>query len=454
MKKIYLSLAALALCIGATAQSGAKAPTQHSQKALLDPNAKIPTAVKKAGFKVQGGPFYFQIDPIAEIMTQKNVDITSASPQVDTYLASVFMDSTVSVASGATIRPNNDIFLGTTLDPKSNYLQASFDPIVSMGDSYNIDSVFIQGSYIKKTADTDTLYVWLVWGDSTNTTVYNKFANSSVWVSPISTWRKSVIGPKVMGSVGAYGNKVSPAAPASNMKLVKYVLQPTDSTARGYGYSKFITVPLIQSSPTGVTIPAGNIVSCMYTFVPGGTHTLNQPMYSFTTTVVPTINGYCGIVWNQSSPAVTAASDYVDYLVDASSWNMGINYDKKQRHGLYSATYNNNTIGDLTSAPVIYYNIKGNSTVSVNELDKKGFLLGQNTPNPFNGESKVTYLLDKEASSATFSVTDVMGRVISTQKVDATKGSHTVNLGSYASGVYYYSLNVDGNVTTKKMIAQ
>ena len=455
MKKIYLSIATLALFVGATAQNATKAPTPHTQKAMLDPNAKIPAKVKALA-KPQGGTFKIQIDPIEEIMTQKGLDLTSGNPQEDTFLGSVWMDSTVSIAtSTGALRVNNDILMGSTFDPKSTFLQSSFQPIVTPTDSYNLDSVFIQGSYIKKTGNIDTLYVWAVWGDSTNTNVFTKFSNASVWVSPIATWRKSVIGPKITGATGAAGNKVKAAAPATNMKLVKYVLQPIDSTARGYGFSKFISIPFTSPTATaGITIPGGNIVSVFYTFVPGGTHTLNQPMYSFTTAIVPTINGYCAIVWNQNSPAVTAVADYRDYQVDAASWNMGMSYDKKQRHGIYSATYQNAAIGELTSAPRMVYSITGNSSVGIKEIANKGFALGQNNPNPFTGESSVSYTIDKEASSATFSVTDVMGRVVSSQKAEASKGTHTINLGSYAAGVYYYSLNVDGKVTTKKMIAQ
>jgi hypothetical protein len=47
-----------------------------------------------------------------------------------------------------------------------------------------------------------------------------------------------------------------------------------------------------------------------------------------------------------------------------------------------------------------------------------------------------------------------MGRIITSEKVATTTGSHTVKLGTYAAGVYYYSLNIDGNITTKKMIVE
>ena len=75
-------------------------------------------------------------------------------------------------------------------------------------------------------------------------------------------------------------------------------------------------------------------------------------------------------------------------------------------------------------------------------------------PNPFTKESVVRYTLAKDVNSALFTVTDIMGRVITSENVATTTGSHSVKLAAYAAGVYYYSLNVDGVVTTKKMIVE
>lgn len=94
------------------------------------------------------------------------------------------------------------------------------------------------------------------------------------------------------------------------------------------------------------------------------------------------------------------------------------------------------------------------ASVGINELEQKGFALGQNLPNPYTNSSVVSYELAKDVKSAVFTVTDVMGRVISSENVGTTTGTHSVKLNSYAAGVYYYSLNVDGNVTTKKMIVE
>ena len=109
--------------------------------------------------------------------------------------------------------------------------------------------------------------------------------------------------------------------------------------------------------------------------------------------------------------------------------------------------------GTIAELPMIRLNIKP-GFVGINELENKGFALNQNTPNPFSKDATVSYQLIKDAHTVTFTVTDVMGRVVSSEKTNANTGTHTVKLGAYAAGVYYYTLNVDGNTITKKMIVE
>lgn len=108
----------------------------------------------------------------------------------------------------------------------------------------------------------------------------------------------------------------------------------------------------------------------------------------------------------------------------------------------------------LTDLPMIRLNIV-NTITGVKNLDQSsGVTLGQNVPNPFTKESTVNYQLATDASSAVFTVTDVMGRVVASEKASTAKGNHSIKLGAYAPGLYYYSLNVDGKVSTKKMIVE
>jgi hypothetical protein len=105
---------------------------------------------------------------------------------------------------------------------------------------------------------------------------------------------------------------------------------------------------------------------------------------------------------------------------------------------------------------LISFHLTNDMTVGMNHntLAQNTFGLTQNFPNPYTKESLVKYNLSSDANSALFTVTDVMGRIVSSEKVGTSTGTHSVKLGSYAAGVYYYSLNVDGNVTTKKMIVE
>jgi len=108
----------------------------------------------------------------------------------------------------------------------------------------------------------------------------------------------------------------------------------------------------------------------------------------------------------------------------------------------------------LSDLPMIRLNIV-NTITGVKDLNQNnGIALGQNVPNPFTKESTVNYQLATDATSALFTVTDVMGRVISSEKASTSKGTHSIKLGSYAAGIYYYSLNVDGKISTKKMIVE
>lgn len=393
MKKIYsLALAGIALFGTITAQQN---PFDNGgrQKAVLAPNAKVPfskvknTAATSNHSKTTSPIFRRQVEPIGDIMFNKGLDLSgTASANQDLFLSAIFMDSTVRISSPTSTRNVSDILAGTVLDLKSSLLDASFTPIVNSTEGYSIDTVFIPGSYVKVTPATDTLFVWLAWGDTTMTTgatpVWTKSTTASYWVAPLSSWRTNVIGSRVTGAVGTPGNKVKSNAPLANRTLVKYVLTASDSTSSGF--FKYITVKL----PTPVNIPANALVNCFFTFVPGVANASNDCIYSFSGATVPqNQNGFAYIVWGQTNPVLTQLSDYVDHQVDLDGYNMGSTYGKEQRHAAYPAQYRTNLFGDVASAPAIVYSVYGpNAPVSVTELEKTGVALSQNMPNPFTKE--------------------------------------------------------------------
>ena len=462
MKKIYsLALAGIALFGTITAQQNPFETNGGRQKAVLAPNAKVPYSKVVGAVNSNNNAasktsaiWRRQVEPIGDIMTNKGLLLDgSASANQDLFLSAIFMDSTVRISSPTSTRNISDILTGTVLDLKSSLLDATFTPIVNSTEGFSIDTVFIPGSYVKVTPATDTLMVWLAWGDTTMTTgatpVWTKSTTASYWVAPLSSWRTNVIGSRVTGAIGAPGNKVKSNAPVANRMLVKYVLTAADSVSTS-GRFKYITIPL----PTAASIPANNLVNCFFTFVPGATYTAGDCIYNFTgSAVTQNKNGMAYIVWGQTNPVVTQLSDYIDQQVDLDGYNMGSTYGKSQRHASYPAQYRTNLFGDVASAPAIVYSVFG-GTSGITKNVTENVLLSQNMPNPFTKESTIRFTLAKDVSSALFTVTDVMGRVVTSEKVATTTGTHSVKLNSYAAGVYYYSINIDGNITTKKMIVE
>jgi hypothetical protein len=178
-------------------------------------------------------------------------------------------------------------------------------------------------------------------------------------------------------------------------------------------------------------------------------------MYSFPgASLSQTVNGFAGIVWGQTDPAVTAVSDYRDHQVDIDGWNMGVSYFKEQRHVVYPSAYINSMWGNLTSAPVITYKIMGNSTVSVNDMQAQGFSVGSVYPNPSFGQATISFNL-LVSTDVNVAIYDLSGRMVATQSQSSVApGIHTMDmdLSALSDGVYFYTFTANGHQVTKKMV--
>lgn len=236
------------------------------------------------------------------------------------------------------------------------------------------------------------------------------------------------------------------------LKRLSIPLSYADTCAGGLYKQIKVATPGIPTQINGKKI--GTVVS----FKPMYTYTLTDVLIGDGTNIANKNAFY--ILTSEENGASTdptifgVPSDYtsdmnMSYLVDHS---VRYNTNANGWNGYFLPTY-------AYTTPFAYehHDIGYKVTVTitgVKELEEKGFALGQNIPNPFSNSSKVNYELAKDAKSVLFTVTDLMGRVVSSQSAETTTGVHTLNLNSFAAGVYYYSLNVDGNITTKKMIVE
>jgi hypothetical protein len=80
--------------------------------------------------------------------------------------------------------------------------------------------------------------------------------------------------------------------------------------------------------------------------------------------------------------------------------------------------------------------------------------LEQNTPNPFTNSTTITYTLPEKFTTAQIVINDKNGKAVKQVSISGTgRGTLSIDAASLASGVYSYSLMVDGKmIGSKQMI--
>jgi hypothetical protein len=358
-------------------------------------------------------------------------------------------------------------YVGSVLDLNSSYLKPTLDgsssggiePVITKNDPYTIDSLDIWASYNRAPAYkslNDTLYIWLVWGDTSNTAVWKKRYTNESFSAWLSSWRSYNFAPTLKGTGPNPLAAVAPAAPATNVWFKKHVLTAVDTAKPQFSNDVYVKV--------GQLIPAGNIVACFYTYVPNkDAHKVGGVFYPFMgPNNEPALNphetnGFAANVWQQSYPVVTKDSLFKDQQVDPTPGNKstGIRLAKNGRYNISGIAGNNTSMQPIpTTGPVINYNVQGKSTVGILEQNEK-FSLAQNAPNPFNGETTIAYSLKSSAKNVSFYVYNVAGvRVFEKSQLNPGAGSYSLDFSksTLAAGIYFYTLNVDGHQLTRKMV--
>ena len=109
--------------------------------------------------------------------------------------------------------------------------------------------------------------------------------------------------------------------------------------------------------------------------------------------------------------------------------------------------------------PHLYFYPRVVTSVESNNNLPDQFKLEQNYPNPFNPSTTIQYTIPnvaaKHASFVHLAIYDILGKEITTLvNKEQAPGSYKVQWNAFgqASGVYFYKLNVEGFIKTKKMI--
>jgi hypothetical protein len=92
--------------------------------------------------------------------------------------------------------------------------------------------------------------------------------------------------------------------------------------------------------------------------------------------------------------------------------------------------------------------------LAVTLSNKNAVVLHQNSPNPFAEQTVINYAISDNVKSAQLVFTDNMGKVLKTMEIsERGNGTITVYGGDLSTGIYSYTLIVDGvSVATKRMV--
>jgi hypothetical protein len=109
----------------------------------------------------------------------------------------------------------------------------------------------------------------------------------------------------------------------------------------------------------------------------------------------------------------------------------------------------------LTASEALFQFLRGPATVtSVSDNISSPFLLSQNFPNPFNLTTQISYSVSR-TSNVKLCVYNVMGQeVASLVNKTMNPGGYTVTFNGqdFSSGIYFYQLQVDDQIITKRMM--
>ena len=98
--------------------------------------------------------------------------------------------------------------------------------------------------------------------------------------------------------------------------------------------------------------------------------------------------------------------------------------------------------------------LSNHNTDVQNEILEKGSVLFQNIPNPASSTTTINYEVPSSANNAQINVVDSKGSIVKNIALDNMgKGSVSLNIEDLPSGIYHYTLVVDGStIETKKMV--
>ncbi len=304
--------------------------------------------------------------------------------------------------------------------------------------SFSVDSMSVMYAYTRNLPTTivDTLIVALYYNTTTAIMPTYYFTGMSANFGSDTLYFKAM----------PY-NYLTNTVSASNRVIIKVPLTDADTAAAYFRMKDFAT---------NFTVPGGKLVSSSMTFKPGYTYNVGDS--------IDNKDAFYFASYEEGGGGATGGTfPLYQYCPGATSpacdWNVSqiVTSDVRYNNaggwnGFFIPSYAY-TIGYAFEHHLIWYKVTS-PALGVEENSSVDFQLDQNIPNPANGNTVINYSLPKSGHVG-LTIFDVTGKQVMTfNKGLLTAGQYQIelNASTLAPGVYFYTLSVDGQQATRRLV--
>ena len=160
------------------------------------------------------------------------------------------------------------------------------------------------------------------------------------------------------------------------------------------------------------------------------------------------------IFYKQSanSPTIDQASNRYDFITN--------DIEGQQRSGMFDVGADEFSSDPIIFKPLTESEVGPFADMNITKIINKSvntpikYLLYQNYPNPFNPTTTITFMLDKQADVKLEIYNSLGGKVATLINANKSAGQHHVTWDAteVTSGIYFYRINANSKILTKKML--
>lgn len=466
MKKLFLLLAAGVVVVSANAQQLTKHSITNHQKdekvasrvPTLDNNktynmTEATSALNKT--TTGGSRWYSFVDNLIQFGSDPTTNFGASFMINSNHLLSYFGSAT----GYDTVFMNS---FASVMDPTAaNFNDAGLIPQlggstigVTNNDAYTLDSVRVYGNYVRsasKPSVVDTLRIAILYGGGSGTNIPIYYFTGMAATYGYDTVRFGEIFHDTVKNIALK----NPAASASVLVKDVYLTAASVNDTVSDPNSNYQGLNVFTVSAGSMAIPANQFVGASVTFISGDNITAWDTLQTSTPTVKYNYWRAYFFTQNPSSPRSYYPGEY---NVGLTKYNDHFDPPGSSWRGFYVPSYAYNG-AVWHENPLIDYKVtcatcKSLTQLGVNDVTAIGNVSSA-YPNPSSSVANITFTV-KEASTINVSITNSLGQVVKSQNLGRfnanQNGKATFNVNDLASGVYFYTVDANGQKVTKRLV--